>query len=285
MTINQRTRAQFLSLSCLQGLGRLASEKAMPPDDLLEEIGEWAAFKAMNLARSAVGGGKHHSGLSVFDENYRLLHLGSVPGGGGTLVGKNWRPDLAGSKRWLTHAAKLVAENPTKSLFVYYDTVMLMETDEDRAKGIMSTVAEKITSGEDGIRWLCDNGGKWVTVATMLDIGGVQSQLMFGQGIASTYGLAKDFMELISLVATNSTPLIDANMEFITALARSEKEDSEWYANKLIDEFNKTNFLWLDTIHSAPMMELLLHFGLGTNDEIEEAIGRQIVEMAIGDEN
>jgi hypothetical protein len=284
MTVNeeeQHIRAMFLSLSCLQGFGRYAKEEAMPPDELTEEIGEWAAFKAMSLIRSTVG---DLAGLTVFDDSYRLLHMGSVEGKDGT-VAKTIEEQLSDTKRWLRQAAKLLAKNPTSNLFAFHDTIMVMETDEAKANRLLDTTRWMISDGQDGVKWLCENGGKKVTVATLMNINGVQSQLMFGHNTSNVYGMAQDFHELMSLVAKNSTAMIDDNMEFLIKLAKSEARNSKWYADLLIKRFNEKDFLWLDTFHSEPMMELLLHFGLGTKDDIEEAIGQQIVQNAMEGEH
>lgn len=270
-------RSKFLSLAFLQGLGRTAKMAALPPPEIAQEQPEWAAFVRLTFDRWQ----KNINSISpaiIFDQHYNVyeyeINKRDVDVG-----------NMVMGDKWLEIVADILAKDPTKNLMVFYDTVMQVDTNHERGAARMEKFVDMMRNGggEDPLDWLCKNGGVKINIATLVNIEGIQSQLMFSHNSTETYGRVSDFTDMVGLVQKNSIPLIDANMTWLNKLSETDPDVKPRKFSDLITKQIRKGFVWLDVMHSAPLMEVLQHFGFGYKDDIDAAIGKAVLRR-VGDQ-
>jgi len=263
-------RSRFLSLGLLQGLSRHCKLSALPSRAQAIGTPEWAALLKIYFERavSEVGG---LGNATIMDDKYNLYEYETT------------QPNFSNGAEWLQVVADALGREPSKKLFVFYDTVIMVDQKHSRAKARMQQFTEKI-KGQDpdsAVNWLCRNGGMRVNVASLITIDGIESQMLFTYQLSEKYKQYGDFSELAHCVQTSSLSMIDENMSFLGRLNNIDPDDGNKFGSA-IEKQVRSGFLWLDKMHSEPLMELMQHFGFGLKSDIEEAIGKAIIRHSIG---
>ena len=260
------TRSRFLSLGMLQGLARFCSLKALP-NIKKHKMPEWDAFVDITVQRWK---DNELSPAIIMDMNY-VIHkydddiLKNIPVNGA-------------EGAWMTVVTDLLGQDPSRELMLFYDTIIMVDTDRARAEKTIKKFGEKILgSHKDPLDWFVKNGGLKVSVASLVTIEGVQSQLLFSHDSVKPYALMSNFEDMINAVQSNSIKMIDNNMEWLSQLSHIDPEkNAEKFAENIASQTRK-GFLWFDEIHSQPLMEVMQYFGLGYKSEIQEAIGKAVL--------
>ena len=148
----------------------------------------------------------------------------------------------------------------------------------------MEKFAIRLTQPEgDPIEWLCSAGGLKVNVASMITINGIESQVLVTHDAVSPYSRLESFEELMIMIAQNSLQLIDQNMSWINNLSSMENNKSKF--QRTVEKHMRKGFVWVDHLHSEPLMEMFSYFGFGQREEIEGAIGKALVKQITGEQN
>ncbi len=275
-------RSRFMSFAMLQGLGRLITHKALPCRDLAKDK-SIRCFGELTLKR-IVQNVKGISDISIIDATtYEHYECPKPPDGIPHKLG-----DASGW--WAEVASGIIAKNPTKGLMMFYDTIMLMDTEPARIEKTFEKfkslfnepeIIDKGKRYENPLDWLCDNGGKKVNVATLMTIEGVLSQMIFTHDSVINYRDANDFREISGLLDKIATKLIDKNMAWLEKLQLSHIDTRDELL-QLIHRHINDGFVWFDNLHSQPLMEATQHFGFGDRDDIEAKIGKALIDT-LGD--
>jgi len=170
------TRSKFLSLGMLQGLARFCNVKALPSIKK-HKMPEWDAFVEITIQRWK---DNELSPAIIMDMSYHRYEYNDD-------ILKNV-PVNGAFGAWMTVVTELLGQDPSRELMVFYDTIIMVDTDRARAERNIETFSNKILgSHKDPLGWFVENGGMKVTVASLVTIEGVQSQLLFSHDSVKSY--------------------------------------------------------------------------------------------------